>query len=505
MCLNTGGAIGAWTYIREHLVADNRDVVCLQEVSMRPTETTGFLKMASGLGYAGYAQGSIGNLGGSGGLVTLVRRNTPQRPSWGSSLGNAEVLGVWVAGWLVTNMYAHPNEEGPAQAGRLLLDSFIAERVARSQPWILMGDHNELPGDSSVMSVAQALGGAYHGTGQPTRWEGNREIDWAVCNRSSFMSSVCFGDSKISDRKSLLFEVLQTYTPVKVGVLPRTGDLTKPQDVPTDDWRRALRDSWVCNPVVANLSAMIEQGNFQVQALWDEFQRVLQSTFAAAFFKVGRQSPVRSRLLAKGRVATVKWENQACQGPRIPNGNLAARKKRRLLARLFDYQRIASRRAEGIASEQELRNFESLSHRLGSPSTQATRDLIHDATTQLRAHEEEVKRKNLKAWRDRLFTCCSEVSKWLKAKDNPYVNCVSTVGDDERVVRTSSVVEASLAIYNYWKDFWLRLDRTRPSLDRRAETLLATIEPPDQEVALPLPTGADLLGKARKGGGSWLA
>ena len=189
-------------------------------------------------------------------------------------------------------------------------------------------------------------------------------------------------------------------------------------------------------------------------------------------------------------------------GPQDPQRKLGCRQKRRLLARLFDYQRIASRRAEGIASDQELRNFESLSHRLGSLSTQATRDLIHDATTQLRAHEEEVKRKHLKAWRERLFTCSSEVSKWLKAKDHPYVNCVSTVGDDERVVRTSSVVKASLAIYNYRKEFWLRLDRARPSLDRRTETLLATIVQADQEVALPLPNGADLLAKARKGGGA---
>ena len=39
-----------------------------------------------------------------------------------SRLENADVLGVWVAGWLVTNMYAHPNEDGPSQAGKLLLD-----------------------------------------------------------------------------------------------------------------------------------------------------------------------------------------------------------------------------------------------------------------------------------------------------------------------------------------------------------------------------------------------
>ena len=246
-----------------------------------------------------------------------------------------------------------------------------------------MGDH-ELPGDSSVMSVAQALRAAYHGAGQPSRWEGNHEIIWAVCNKSSVTSSVSLGDPKISDYKSLLFEVQQAYMPLKVGVLPRTGDMRKPQDVPTDERRRALKDSWVCNPLTTSLSALIDQGNVEVQVLQEEFQSALQSTFAAASAKVGKQAPVWSQLKAKGRLASVQWETPACQGPRIPNGNVAARKQRRLLARLFDYQRIASRRAEGTASEKEFRDFESLSQFLGSPSAQATRDLCCDATPQLR-------------------------------------------------------------------------------------------------------------------------
>ena len=82
LCLNTGGAIGAWSYLRGHVVHDQHDVVCLQEVSMSPSEASGFLKMASGCGYAGYSQGSGGVHGRSGGLVTSVRKSVPQRPSW---------------------------------------------------------------------------------------------------------------------------------------------------------------------------------------------------------------------------------------------------------------------------------------------------------------------------------------------------------------------------------------------------------------------------------------
>ena len=160
------------------------------------------------------------------------------------------MLGVWVAGWLVANMYTHPNENGPVEAGKLLIDLFIADRVAASQAWVLMGDHNEVPSDSSFMGVARAMGGFYHGTGQPTRWEGNREIDWLACNRPQSLEPVVFGEARLSDHKPLVVQVRQPYTPVQVGVLPRTGDLRRPLGISTEDWRQALEDAWQENPQV---------------------------------------------------------------------------------------------------------------------------------------------------------------------------------------------------------------------------------------------------------------
>ena len=58
-------------------------------------------------------------------------------------------------------------------------------------------------------------------------------------------------------------------------------------------------------------------------------------------------------------------------------------------------------------------------------------------------------------------------------------------------------------VLNYWKEFWLRLGRARPASAACTEALLATVEQPAPEVALPLPSGADLLAwarKARRGG-----
>ncbi|CAE7425932.1 unnamed protein product, partial [Symbiodinium microadriaticum] len=263
LCLNTGGAVAAWTYVREHLAHD--------------------------------------------------------RPSWGGNMSDAEVLGVWVGGWMVVNMYAHPHEHGPSQAGTLLLDLFIADKIPPQQPWVLMGHHNELPSDPSVMGVARALGREYHGTGQPTRWEGRREIDWIACNRPDAVSSVSFGSDRISDHKDLRFQLAAAYTPVRVGVLPRTG---RPPEVTTDQWRAALASAWAASPQVGALHSSLRRGCTDVQKLWDEFQRALRQTFVLAFQSVQVQPPPAAKLQAKGGRATVSWENQACNGPRLNPGLL---------------------------------------------------------------------------------------------------------------------------------------------------------------------------------------
>ncbi|OLP87093.1 Retrovirus-related Pol polyprotein from type-1 retrotransposable element R2 [Symbiodinium microadriaticum] len=394
LCLNTGGAVAAWTYVREHLAHDRRDVVCLQETGMSSSEADGFLRTASRSGYSGYSQGSDGAHGRAGGVITLVRKTIPQRPSWGGNMSDAEVLGVWVGGWMVVNMYAHPHEHGPSQAGTLLLDLFIADKIPPQQPWVLMGHHNELPSDPSVMGVARALGREYHGTGQPTRWEGRREIDWIACNRPDAVSSVSFGSDRISDHKDLRFQLAAAYTPVRVGVLPRTG---RPPEVTTDQWRAALASAWAASPQVGALHSSLRRGCTDVQKLWDEFQRALRQTFVLAFQSVQVQPPPAAKLQAKGGRATVSWENQACNGPRLNPGLL---------------------------------------------------------------------KLNL------------------------------------MLMRTASVVEGAQAIYDYWQNFWRRLDRTRPALQARTAALLATVPSPETAVVFPLPRADALQRRARRSTGS---
>jgi len=95
----------------------------------------------------------------------------------------------------------------------------------------------------------------------------------------------------------------------------------------------------------------------------------------------------------------LQWENQACKGPRLNPGDFAARKKRRHLARLHDYLRIASRAEDGSATEQEVLNLQALRRVLGAPTLRRTRELIRTAKAELDAHEDRTKTQALKSWR----------------------------------------------------------------------------------------------------------
>ena len=332
--------------------------------------------------------------------------------------------------------------------------------------------------------------------------EGQREIDWIACNRSDAVSSVSFGSERISDHKALRFQLEAAYTPVRVGVLPRTGDLRRPPEVPTDQWRAALASAWAASPHVDVLHSSLRQGCADVQKLWDEFQRALRQTFALAFQTVQVQPPLAAKLQAKGGRAKVSWENQSCKGPRLNPGDFAARKKRRHLARLHDYLRIASRAEDGSASEQEVLNLQALRRVLGAPTLRRTRELIRTAKAELDAHEDRTKNQALKSWRQRLYSSTAEVSRWLKSKESPLVHCLCFTDEGGQVCRTASVVEGAQAIYDYWKTFWQRLDRNRPALQARTAALLATVPSPENAIVFPLPQADALQSRARKSTGS---
>ena len=194
--------------------------------------------------------------------------------------------------------------------------------------------------------------------------------------------------------------------------------------------RSSIATAWSRCLEVASLNSLLDQGCTDAQQLWDGFQQALRSTFLGAFISVAERPLPAAKMQAKGRLAKVSWESQACKGPRLSVGSMASRKKRRLLARLHEYLRISIRVEDGTASTQEAANLQALTRVLGSPSLRNARELIRVAKAELDAHDGRVKTQQLRMWRERLLSSTAEVARWLRAKEWPVVHCLSFTSDD---------------------------------------------------------------------------
>ena len=189
-CCNVQSARGAWAIIVSLYPDDEFMVLLLQETRFNQSELASFTRYANKKGFGVYhVEGAAmidrwGASRPSGGVTILVdkRLNTA---GWVAEAGtSAQVLGVWVENWFIASFYAPPPAVGarldPAvEACELLNSIHLATGCWDVEKWLLAGDANATS-DQSPLAVA--YGGRTLSQGQPTRWEGQQEIDWMATN-----------------------------------------------------------------------------------------------------------------------------------------------------------------------------------------------------------------------------------------------------------------------------------------------------------------------------------
>ena len=282
-------------------------------------------------------------------------------------------------------------------------------------------------------------------------------------------------------------------------MLPRTADLIRPEDVPTEVWRQALSEAWSHEPKVRVLRAEIDAGqSLDVQQAWDDFQACLQDTFRSALIGLGHHRRAGRRVEPKGRVARVSMESQTCRGPRQEHGVMRHRKMRRQIARLYDLAQCADKVAEGTAGSQMVLNLQALRQRCGNLTAGQARAEARTLQNLLHAEEEREKGRRLRDWRTKVSTDTAALSRWLEAKADPAAESLL----DETGRHTETAAQAADSIARYWQAFWRDLDIQRPAFHGRNAAVMEGVEVPQQEAVLPLPTGEELGARARKATGA---
>ena len=195
-------------------------------------------------------------------------------------------------------------------------------------------------------------------------------------------------------------------------------------------------------------------------------------------------------------------------GVRHHVGELAVRKKRRLLARCFQYKRLLSRSLKSDLSAAQVMELVALKKQLGKGfgdnlSLRHVLEHIIVIQGELRRLEEANRNANIRNWRRKMVAADAELSRWLKSLSSPVG--VSVIFQQGRLAESD--VDAAQAVHEYWSDFWNQARARQPGLSDRVASLLAGLfcgaacswEPPSAQRLRAIAAG----GKGSHGPDGW--
>ena len=282
-----------------------------------------------------------------GGVALLVRNRFRVRDAFAWSGPDSQFVSAWVDGWLLASVYTCPSQDDAPVFDLLEVLIPWMSQVPLTQPWLFVGDFNELVDTSKLKDGLDAFGGVAVSVDRPTRWEGNRCVDWALTNRPRLCHTPELVDIHLSDHIPVSLVVDGLGHALCLGSLKCTASLHCPTGVDRALWERAVSDQWTGNPEVARFVHFLHHSVVSdVQGEWDRFQALLTACVLDAYAwlaGVGFLPPdVRAeceRLARqssfKGQCAVYSSKSCAHAGVRHLVGDLAVRKQRRLLARSF--------------------------------------------------------------------------------------------------------------------------------------------------------------------------
>ena len=410
---NAQGAEGAWRFLHTCALASNADVILLQEVSFSTSMVSSFRSSLKKSPFnVFFQQGTLNRQRRfNGGVAILVRKELDQKFAFSKCGDHSQSLYVWVNGSFLGSVYAPPHEDSPAEAAAQFLDFQISCEIPTSARWFIGGDFNEEPGKSHFEDTCSVWHGATVRLGEPTRWEGRREIDFFVTSFPEGSSEVISLPLKVSDHKILSTSFLcPSHT--KETVRYKKGPVfCVPDSCTSETWRDALSTAWEQVDSEHNITFCIGHEDWDVQSQWDMLQHGLAETFVRAtqqFEPNTKFSP--SRIAAKGAVASFAVNSQHVNKAEPQLGHMAERKLRRRLARHYELIRLKKRKE--LSTSQQLEH-DALTSKLFL-STHVSLAIVQKECLKLSQllHDMESHRKNkaISGWRQRMATGIRAVS-----------------------------------------------------------------------------------------------
>ena len=228
---------GAW----RALEAWSNTVLLLQDTPFSSEELKSFSRAARARNYRTYHVASSKVSGRpNGGVVALVPTHLRQQPLHTTD-GNIQICVI--DGCTIINSYAFPGEQAK-HAETIFLN--MQQLGLEQTTWLIAGDRNETPEESCLCNlISPDQPGCIKASGQSTRWEGQREIDWFMTNKPSPFSDAFLGSTEhISDHIDVNTWMIPTSQPAQAFRFRPQPKWSPPTFISEEVWKKTLAKTW---------------------------------------------------------------------------------------------------------------------------------------------------------------------------------------------------------------------------------------------------------------------
>lgn len=187
------------------------------------------------------------------GLLFWSERKSPKGFGHRFNFTDSQGLFIWVRGLFIGSIYSPPHAQCSHAPCTGFMESLVAAKIDPSHNWLIGGDFSEIPGDSIVQEFAEIIGGTSTSLGSPTRWKGQREIDWFCAHCP--LAEVGSPDLVLSDHRILSTSIGVPIPRPSRGVIPKGPTFVCPDSI-SDDLQNGLEQEWERVAGILNLSEM---------------------------------------------------------------------------------------------------------------------------------------------------------------------------------------------------------------------------------------------------------
>lgn len=445
--INTGGAKGAWKLLPLLSGTNRPDIIFLQETAFQDSEWRSYQNETLRQGFHAFYSGTVNDQASkklSGGATVMVRRTIPVRPAWSLNHQGGAAQGVWIRGILFTSLYLAPN---PESLEVFYQTCHFLENLPKTTKFLIGGDLNATPEECPFQHVIHPLN--ICASDQPTRWQGNRIIDYFVT--TEFLDQPRVPALVISDHKiqAVTFPcAVETQRAFAMAPSPR---LPTPK-VSKVLWQQKVQQQW-------------DQHKQALPPVWsadvDHDWRLLAATFYDTIIDTFRHvepnalDSIPKALLRRGKPFQVRVvQKDVLKRPTA--GAMATFQERclhNLLARLREAARhelvdspLVAQRRDKQKLWNRIQRSPHYDHALGIQRN------IRRISTQLQNQIDAADAARLSRWQERM-PIDKKAFRWLRQEQQPVNHAIRT---DSQSPAGRTVQESLSHLQNFWSRIWNR-------------------------------------------------